>query len=307
MKKHLLIFFLALTSLKGISQEEYTIPIDSLPFDAIINSTFGGKRMKYYGNINLNLNQAFFENWISGGESSLSGFFNLDYHFNYSDRKGWVWDSYIVLSLGGNKIQNSKLKKADDRFEINSQLGKQINPYWNYSVNLNLRTQILPGFRYYTLDNIAGQEKQSQFFSPAIVQLGLGWYYKKNKDSWINLSPLTGRIILVNPTFTKNLMEGKKYFGVEKGQNHKLYLGSALNGFKKFLLMQNISMENKFNIYLNYLNEIQNVDFEINTAIKMKINDRISSNLIIHLLYDHDLIADLQIRELFGVGINLDL
>jgi hypothetical protein len=64
MKKYLLLLFLALISLKGVSQEKVTIPIDSLPFDAIINSTFGGKRMKYYGNIKLNLNQAFFENWM---------------------------------------------------------------------------------------------------------------------------------------------------------------------------------------------------------------------------------------------------
>ena len=307
MKKYLLLLFLALISLKGVSQEKDTIPIDSLPFDAIINSTFGGKRMKYYGNIKLNLNQAFFENWISGGESSLSGFFNLDYHFNYTDRKGLVWDSYVTFSMGGNKIQNKKLKKADDRFVLSSHLGKQINHNWNYSVNLNLRTQILPGYRYYSVDNVSKQEKQSQFFSPAILQLGLGWYYKENKDNWINLSPITGRMIFVNPAFTKELMEGEKYFGVEKGKNHELYLGGAINGFKKILLMQNIYMENNFNIYINYLNETQNVDFELNTSIKMRINNRISSNLIIHLLYDDDLINDLQIRELFGVGIDLYL
>jgi hypothetical protein len=157
------------------------------------------------------------------------------------------------------------------------------------------------------VDNVSKQEKQSEFFSPAILQLGLGWYYKENKDTWINLSPITGRMIFVKPTFTKELMEGEKYFGVEKGKNYELYLGGAINGFKKFLLMQNISMENNFNIYINYLNETQNVDFELNTSIKMRINNRISSNLIIHLLYDDDLINDLQIRELFGVGIDLYL
>jgi len=307
MKKHLSILFFALISINGISQEELTVPIDSLPFDAIISSTFGGKRIKYYGDIKLNLNQAFFENWISGGESSFSGFCNLNYHFNYSDRKGWVWYSYITYSVGGNKISNNKLKKADDRFELNTQLGKQINNYWNYSVNLNLRTQLFPGYRYYSIDNVTKQEKQSQFFSPAIFQLGLGWYYKQNKDTWINLSPITSRLIIVNSAYTRDLAEGKKYFGVKRGENYELYLGAAINGFKKFILMQNVTMESKFNIYTNFLKEMKNVDFELNTAIKMKVNNRLSSNFIIHLLYDDDLISDLQIRQLFGVGFDIYL
>jgi hypothetical protein len=32
-----------------------------------------------------------------------------------------------------------------------------------------------------------------------------------------------------------------------------------------------------------------------------------SSNLIVHLLYDDDLVSDLQIRELFGLGLSVDL
>jgi len=39
----------------------------------------------------------------------------------------------------------------------------------------------------------------------------------------------------------------------------------------------------------------------------MKVNNRLSSNFIIHLLYDDDLISDLQIRQLFGVGFDIYL
>jgi hypothetical protein len=71
--------------------------------------------------------------------------------------------------------------------------------------------------------------------------------------------------------------------------------------------MENVSMENKFNFYVNYLNNIENVDMEWNANIRLKVNDKISANLILHLLYDDDLIKRLQIRELFGLGLSIDI
>ena len=90
--------------------------------------------MKFYGNTRFNFNQAYFSNWISGGESALTFLYGLDYNFNYSDRKGLVWDTNLSLSIGTTYISGSEfLKKADDRLEINSLLGQQINQFWNYS------------------------------------------------------------------------------------------------------------------------------------------------------------------------------
>ena len=298
------LFFLYLPS----NAQEDHFPIDSLPYDAIINSTLGGKRMKYYGKLDLTLSQAYFENWVSGGENAFNGVLHLDYNFNYSNRKGWVWDNNMMISIGGNKTSSSKiLKKADDRFEINSQLGKQINQFWNYAVYLNFKTQILPGFRYYTENGIEKKEKSTRIFSPTIMQFGIGWYHKKNSNSWLNLSPLSARGILVGAAYTRILQEGQKYFGVEKGKTSLINVGGSINGFIKLSMMDNITIENKFNVYANYIEKIQNIDFEFNTILRMKVNRRISSNLIAHFLYDDDLMGRLQIRELFGAGLSIDL
>jgi hypothetical protein len=307
MNKYSVVAFLLCISIHSQKPED-VFPLDSLPYDAIINSTMGGKRMKYFGKIDLNFSQAYFENWVSGGESSFSGLIHIDYNFNYSDRNGWVWDNNLMVSLGGNKVSGSSLvKKADDRFEINSQLGKQINPLWNYAVYVNFRSQLLPGFRYSTQDGVEMKEKLSRFFSPSVIQLGLGWYYKKSSNLWFNISPLSGRGILVGSAYTRNLAPGQKYFGVENGKNYVLYLGNSISGFYKFPIMVNVSMENKFNAYVNYIQNTKNVDFELNSIIRMKTNKRMSSNLIVHLLYDDDLVSDLQIRELFGLGLSVDL
>jgi len=298
------LLFLALTS----NAQEESFPLDSLPYDAIINSTLGGKRMKYFGKLDLTLSQAYFENWVSGGENAFNGVLHFDYNFNYSNRKGWVWDNNLMISIGGNKTSSSKiLKKADDRFEINSQLGKQINQFWNYAVYLNFKSQILPGFRYYTENGVEKKDKSTRIFSPTIMQFGVGWYYKKSSNSWVNLSPLSARGIFVGSAYTQELEVGQKYFGVEKGKTSLINLGGSINGFIKLSLMDNITIENKFNVYSNYIEKIQNIDFEFNTILRMKVNRRISSNLIAHFLYDDDLIGRLQIRELFGAGLSIDL
>ena len=176
--KIILVFVLTNSSL--YAQEETTE--EELPFDAVIQSTLGGKRVKFYGNTRLNFNQAYFSNWISGGESAMTVLFGLDYNLDYSYRNGLVWDNKIILSLGTTFISGNKFfKKADDRFEINSIVGKQINEYWSYSSVLNFKTQLLPGYRFYSEEGVDKRDKVSQILSPAYVQLSLGLYYKKSR------------------------------------------------------------------------------------------------------------------------------
>ena len=281
---------------------------DSLPFDAVIQEERQGLLTKFYGNTRFTLNQAYFSNWITGGESSITTLFALDYNLNLSNRRGLVWDNNVLLSLGSTYISGDKfVKKADDRFEINSLVGKQINQHWNYSAFFNLKTQMLPGYRYYSQVGEALRERISRIFSPAYAQGGVGWYLKKEQKLWANLAPLTARILFVSKLFTKDLESNEKYFGVDAGTNNKFFFGASFSGFFKTEIMTNITLENKFNFYINYLEKIQNIDVDLNTNIRLKVNDWISMNFVIHMLYDDDLIQRLQLRELFGVGFNMDL
>ena len=281
---------------------------DKIPFDAVIQSEMGGKRVKFYGNTSLNFNQAYFSNWISGGESSLTVLYRLNYNFNYSDRRGLVWDTNVLFSIGTTYISGNKfLKKADDRFEISSLLGKQINQFWSYSSLFNIKTQILPGYRFYFEDGIEAREKVSQFLSPGIIQTGLGWYYKRSADFRLNLSPLSARAIIVSKSFTNDLLENATYFGVDRERSVKYFFGALVSGYYRKQIMKNVTWENIFSIYVNYLEKTKNVDFDWNSNIRFKVNNQISGNFVLHLLYDDDLIGDLQVRELLGLGISIDL
>ena len=283
-------------------------PTDSISSDSLITANEKKSKFKFFGLAQFTFNQAYFENWVSGGENSMTGLFSIDYNMNYLSEKGWIWDNNLMLSIGTTYLSGSAFfKKADDRIEINSVLSKKVNTYWNYSAYFNFKTQLLPGYRYFKKDGEDQKEKISRILSPAIIQMGLGWYYKEGDLAWFNIAPLAARGIFVSQDYTQNLSPGKKYFGVERGATSIVSIGASLSGFIRSNLMENITIDNKFNVYVNYINKIENIDFEWNANIRLKVNDKISSNLIVHIQYDDDLIKRMQIRELFGLGLSIDI
>tara|TARA_Y100000389_G_scaffold181729_1_gene197664 strand:- start:550 stop:1464 length:915 start_codon:yes stop_codon:yes gene_type:complete len=303
--KYLTFLLLALFFISNLEAQQ---PPDGQEVDTLKTDVEKENKFKFFGLTQFNFNQAYFENWVSGGENSMTGLFSVDYNINYLGEKGWVWDNNLMLSIGTTYLSgNAFFRKADDRIEINSVLSKKVNTYWNYSAYFNFKTQMLPGYRYFKKDGEDQKEKISRILSPTIIQLGLGWYYKEGDRAWFNVAPLAARGIFVSKDYTQNLSPGEKYFGVERGASSIVSMGASLSGLLQSNLMENITMDNKFNVYINYLNNIKNIDFEWNANIRLKVNDKISSNLIVHLQYDDDLISRLQIRELFGLGLSIDI
>ena len=270
------------------------------------------EKWKNSGNALFLVNQSSFSNWTSGGQSSVSGTLKIDYTFNYSDN-GWDWDTKVISNFGLNKISGSNfLKKTDDRIEINSVLGKKFNNdiigRWSYSSFFNFQTQFAKGYRFGNDANgNPNRTEKSRFFSPATVQLGVGMYWKKSKDLWVNVAPMTGKLILVNRRFTENLNENQTYFGVKKGGNSRFELGASVRSYYKSEIFENVTMENRLSLYSDYLDRPQNIDFDCTFNFIMKVNQYVSTNLIFQFVYDDNEIKRVQVREVLGVGLNIDL
>jgi len=270
------------------------------------------EKWKNSGNALFLVNQSSFSNWTSGGQSSISGTLKIDYNFNYSDN-GWDWDTKVISNFGLNKISGSDfLKKTDDRIEINSVLGKKFNNdiigRWSYSSFFNFQTQFAKGYRFGNDANgNPNRTEKSRFFSPATIQLGVGMYWKKSKDLWVNVAPMTGKLILVNRRFTENLNENQTYFGVKKGGNSRFELGASVRSYYKSEIFENVTMENRLSLYSDYLDRPQNIDFDCTFNFIMKVNQYVSTNLIFQFVYDDNEIKRVQVREVLGVGLNIDL
>ena len=270
------------------------------------------EKWKNSGNALFLVNQSSFSNWTSGGQSSISGTLKIDYNFNYSDN-GWDWDTKVISNFGLNKISGSDfLKKTDDRIEINSVLGKKFNNdiigRWSYSSFFNFQTQFAKGYRFgRDANGNPNRTEKSRFFSPATIQLGVGMYWKKSKDLWVNVAPMTGKLILVNRRFTENLNENQTYFGVKKGGNSRFELGASIRSYYKSEIFENVTMENRLSLYSDYLDRPQNIDFDCTFNFIMKVNQYVSTNLIFQFVYDDNEIKRVQVREVLGVGLNIDL
>ena len=263
---------------------------------------------KKSGLTSLIVNQTAFSNWVSGGENSIAATLSVDYNINYY-KNGWSWDTKIIGSFGINKNSDSKyFKKIDDRIEINSLIGKKFIEKFSFSSFLNFKTQFAKGFKYSNAsEDIEIREEITRFLSPAYLQIGIGVYWKQDNSLWINMAPITGRLILASRKFTDNLDNGEEYFGIPKGEISRFELGASLSAFYKFEVIENIQLEQRINLYSDYLGKAGNIDVDYTITAFMKINDYLSTNLIIQCLYDDNAIKRVQLREVFGLAINLNL
>ncbi len=260
------------------------------------------------GLTSLIVNQTAFSNWISGGENSIAATLSVDYNLNYY-KNGWSWDTKMIGSFGINKNSDSKFfKKIDDRIEINSLIGKKFIEKFSFSSFLNFKTQFAKGYKYSNpSDDIEIKEETTRFLSPAYLQIGVGVYWKEDNSLWVNMAPITGRLILASKKFTDDLEDGEEYFGVPKGEISRFELGASLSAFYKFEVVENVQLEQRINLYSDYLEQAENIDIDYTITAYMKINDYLSTNLIIQCLYDDNAIKRIQLREVFGLSINLNL
>ena len=286
--------------------------LNVLSQEKAIDSTNVKNNWTKSGNFTFLGNQSSYSYWTAGGQTSISGTIKIDYDFNY-ENNGWNWDTKVITAYGLNSIGGSKyLKKTDDRFEINSLLGKKFTNNlignWSYSSFINFKTQWTKGYRYRKNSN--GEEERSEltrFFSPAYLQIGIGLYWRKSKDLWVNFAPVTGRLIIVNKFFTENLQDGKQYFGVNKGSNSRFELGASLRSYFKFEFIENVEISNRLSLYSDYLENSGNIDLDYTINTSMKINKYLTTNLILQFIYDDNSVKRLQVREVMGIGLNLKI
>ena len=254
------------------------------------------------GNFSLLFNQSNFNNWAAGGENNLSGNLGINYDFNYK-KKNVTWDNKIIASYGLVKTKNSPFeKKTDDRLELNSLFGKKANGLWYYSAILNFKTQITKGYVYGK--DINGAEIRTEttnFVSPGYLTVGPGMLWKKSNNLKFNIAPVTSKITIVDSHFT---VPNKGYFGVDEGKNLRYELGFYGSGYFKFNLMTNVSLENIFSVYSNYIEKPENIDLDYQINIVMRINRYLSTNLSMQAIYDDNAFQGFQTRQVFGLAVN---
>lgn len=275
---------------------------------------------KSEGTVSLLINQAAFNHeWQGGGTTNYSGNLKVTYDLNYRQNQT-SWDNRLLLDYGISKNKDDKYsRKTNDRLEINSILGQQIqDSNWYYSFFTNFKTQLAKG---YVFDKDLDPEDEgyrtevTHIFSPAYLQFGPGMLWKKNNNLYVNIAPATAKFVFVDKKFTYvdesvpgalDAYNENKYFGIDANKSYRFEFGASISGYSKLTIVENVVMENILNLYVNYLEEPQNIDIDYLMNLNMKINQFITTNLTFQAIYDDNAARGFQIREALGVGVTFN-
>lgn len=291
MKNTILLITLAIISLQGISQE-----VDSIP-----------KNWETKGMVSLNFSQVSFTNWSAGGVNSLgyNSFLNLQAHYK---KDNLSWENNLDLAYGILNQEDQKSIKSDDKIDFSSKFGRKASEKWYYTGLLGFRTQFAPGYA-----NPADTDIISTFMAPAYLTLSIGMDYQPNDKITIFISPLTGKTTFVMDEFLSN----KGAYGVKPGKNFKSEFGGFFKAAYKNDIFENVTLMTKIDLFSNYIDKPQNIDINWDTQIMMKINKFISANIFTQLIYDDNILFDVdnnddgivdkqipkvQFKQLVGVG-----
>lgn len=304
-----LVFFTLLISLSASAQDETIKNLQNEAARGVTkdpNDTIP-KTWKTGGLFNINLNQGSLTNWAAGGDRysfSLASIANL-YAFYKKDKH--VWDNTVDVAYGIVNTTSLGNRKADDRFDLLSKYGYQINPKgWYVGALFNFRTQFAKGFSYpENLDKVL----ISNSFAPAYVLVSPTISYQPNENFSVSLSPATARWTIV----TDEQLSNQGAFGVDPGKKARTEFGAFATIGYKTNFTETISYAGRMDLFSNYLRDPQNIDVYMTNVLLLKATKLITVSFSLDMIYDNDVTSiskegtpggpKLQLKQLLGIGL----
>lgn len=237
-------------------------------------------------------NQGYLSNWARGGESSLSTLWTVRYSADYKKGKT-IWDNDLEYKIGLLKSGDKSLRKNEDKLEINSKFGTNAFKNWYYSSLLNFQTQFFTGYDYPDTKNpISG------FLAPSYLVFSVGMDYKPSDKLTLLLSPISSKFTMMRDTTKFD----QTNFGISKNRKSKKELGAYVKSIFTIDITEKINMENKVNLFINYLGKREAIDVDYELTLNMEINRLINTTINAHLVYDRDVDPNIQFKENLSVG-----
>jgi hypothetical protein len=240
------------------------------------------------GNYNLSIQQVSLSNWNAGGASNLAFNTGLNLFANYK-KNLIIWDTKLTINLGFNRQggRSFPTRKTNDNFFFITKYGRELSPKWFLSTQLDARTQLLAGYRYF---RPAGAEEDartrlSDFLAPAYIQSSTGLNYRrdfKNRDRLsLIASPFTGRFTIVMDDSLSNAGA----FGVVPGERLYAEAGLSFSSMTDFQILENVRWRADLNLFTNF-ERLGNFVVNLNSVISFRVNKYITTRMETILIYD---------------------
>ncbi len=310
MKKTVVLFMIFSAFIAKAQNNEATILKKELESKTIAKDPkdTANKTWKRGGFFSLNLSQSSLSNWAAGGEDYAFSVNTAFSGFAYYKKGKHSWDNTVNINLG--YINNTSLgaRKNDDRFDIVSKYGREINAKLNFSTLFNLRSQFFDGYNFPTATT---QVLNSAFMAPGYILLGTGLDYKPVKNLSIFFSPLTARWVIVN----NDSLSKVGAYGVAPGSKSLFQIGAFASINYKANINKNVSYIGRLDMYSDYIKNPQNVAINMNNLFAVKISNVLSVTYSLDLIYDDNVrlfgptkdAPRLQTKSIIGAGLLVKL
>lgn len=257
------------------------------------------------GSFNLNVNQGALSNWSAGGDKfslSLTSLLNLFAHYKHGRHS---WDNTIDMAYGLVNTTSLGQRKSDDRIDLVSKYGYEMDKKWYLSSLLNFRSQFAEGYAYPTDST---KVLTSNFMAPAYVVLSLGMDYKPDETFSLFMSPITARWVIVS----NDSLAAVAAYGVDSGKHVKMEIGAYASVNWNKLITPTTTYKTKLDLFSNYRHDPFNVDIFWTNVVTVKVSKLINMNISVDMIYDNDVPtvkddgtaggARPQIKQVLGVG-----
>ncbi len=226
------------------------------------------------------LNQGMVTNWVKGGENSISTALDITWFADYSNKPMLLSSAnFARIKYGLIKSGDNDLRKNIDLLETNSKVNHKAFGKFDFSGIMLFKTQVSKGYSYPN-DSVP----VSKFINPAVLTLGFGLDYKPNKQTSINLSPLSYKATFVPDTAS---IDQTKY-GVAPDRRSKHEPGASFMITNEMRPVKNMVITNRLQLFTNYINNPLNIDVDWEMIFQANINWFTDVRLNTHLMFDDD-------------------
>lgn len=264
----------------------------------------------------LSGSQAAYSNWQEGGVNSLAFTSSLD---GIAERRGrhWIQKHQARLAFGilrqdFDQDDQSEVRKADDLIRLESTLRYQGDGFFrifNPTIAANLRTQFAKGFAFPGQDNPFLEDEEvpegetvfvSQFFAPAFITESIGLTYEPARWVSMRLGAASKQTIVVEDD-VKVLydVDIDKVARVEAGVEYALDVNREIT--------EDIRYKSNFNAFFSFNQTEDPPDILWGNVLQLRVNDYISTELEATLLYDKNVIDQIQLKQVLSVGVSFNL
>jgi hypothetical protein len=240
---------------------------------------------KFKTDISYLLSQGAISNWAKGGENNISSVLDVESALNYNNKETNVNSSTTARFALGLQASGKYegIRKNLDILEINSKINSKAFGKFDLSGLFQFKSQFMPGYNYPN-DSV----KVSRFFNPATFIFGYGLEYKPDKNTSISFSPISYK-----GTFVPDTSINQTKFGIPEDKRSKNELGAYLTIRSKLKLFDRVDMNNKIQLFSNFISEPQNIDIDWEMIATTSLNWFTDLRLNVHLIYDDNTLLPL--------------